>query len=730
MRQQTEAYAKTRVNTRLRRLGWALDGREQNVYQEGDCRLPSQKQRLGSLRPDYILYPKGGDQPLAVIEVKRPGKNLDSAMRQGRQYAERLGADIVFATDSYVTIACRADGKPVRLGSVKIDDLAREAMLRRLSGGFDPDMRVIQSRDELVKIFKQAERELRRDGIDTGMDAVYEFCIILFIKVNSETKDDGQWRRLCGQTVATVMKTFRAITAEYKKMYRGIFREMKITKPETLMNIIRLLREVNLIDTDIDVKGEAYEHFLKRYSSWNKSVIGQFFTPRHITDMMAVYLDPAVGEKIYDPFCGTGGMLISCYRAMADYLASERDESILKENTLFGADINNGASQLAQMNMIVIGDGHTNIKCRDSLDAAVNREYQKVVTNIPFNLKGDFSDISRMREVDERNPNILCVLHCLRAAIVGGQALVIVPENICYQEAYEKGRRLLLREARLNAVIRLPRATFKSYTTARTCILHFTDIGKNRKTKSFPYVDIAHDGYSDSQWREPIERNDIPRFLENRGNLSEVYPLVALDAAARFTPADESEEFRANYCLLRELVEEKPIIRLDPDREYREPKLSSATNTISPRGGPRLGRNFKGGKKRLIEPGDLVVATLHTQRGRGLFAISDGYYVGESQLVARINTDIVDPDYLVAALRRILPTLKSDDLVGRETFKKEELLDLRVPRQPAWFSSAECKDTRARLRDMEKTLKEKTARAVDSAFIAARLEPDKGRAGE
>lgn len=584
----------------------------------------------------------------------------------------------------------------------------------------DSRMRVAGGRDEWVQLFKQAERELRRDGIDTGMDAVYAFCIVLFIKVNSEAKADGQWQRLCGQTVATVMDAFHAIIAEHKKMYRGIFREMKITKPDVLMNIIRLLREVNLVDTDIDIKGEAYEHFLKRYSSWNKSVIGQFFTPRHITDMMAVYLDPNVGEKIYDPFCGTGGMLISCYRAMADYLASDRDEVVLKQHTLFGRDINNGASQLAQMNMIVIGDGHTNIRRGDSLTAEVNRKYHKVITNIPFNLKGDFSLVSRMHRVPISNPNILCILHCLRSAIVGGQALVIAPENICYQESYQEGRQLLLQEARLNAVIRLPRATFKSYTTARTCILHFIDIGRGRPTESFPYIDIEHDGFSDSTWREPIDKNDIPRFLENRDNLAKAYPLVALDAAARFTPGEPGQAFTGDYYLLGQLVEEKPVTRLDPDKEYKEPTLSSVTNTISQRGNLRLGRNFKGGKKRLIEPGDLVIATLHTQRGRGLFAISEDYYVGESQLVARIRDDIVEPDYLVEALRRLLPQLRADDLVGRETFKKSELLALRVPRQPAWFSSRDYRGMRAELRRLQRAFKEKTAREVDMAFAAAR----------
>lgn len=713
---QTEAHARTRIENHLRKLGWILDGENQNVYQEGACLTAEQKKSLGRYKPDYILYQTGTHKPLAVIEAKRPNskKNtLTKALEQGQRYASRIGVDVIFASDSYVTIACRANGDPVLLGNIKIDEFVRESVLLRLGGDLKQTTNIMQSRDKLIKIFNRAEKELRRDGIDAGMEAIYEFCIILFIKINSEIKGDGKWDRLCDQTRKTIMGEFKNIIEEYKKLYKGIFREMKINSPGVMLNIVSMLKGINLVDTDIDIKGEAYEHFLKRYSSQTKSVLGQYYTPRHITDMIAIYLDPYPGEKIYDPFCGTGGMLISCFRYMLNHVSTDKELKLLKRHTLYGNDINNGASQLAQMNMIVIGDGHTNISRLDSLqpNKRKDRKYDKAVTNIPFNLRGDY----------QMNPNILCILKCLNSIKVGGEAFIIVPENICYQDSYAGGRKLILKEARLNAVVHLPRATFKSYTTARTCILHFTDIGKNKKTKTFPYIEIEHDGFSDSTWREPIEKNDIPKFLENKNNLASVYPNLELDEGFRFVPDEQEDEFFSNYWLLKEIVEEKPVFDLEPNKEYKEPQLNSRTNTIAQRGKMRLGRNFRGKAKKLIEPGDLVIATLHTQSGNGLFAISDDYYVGESQLIVKIKTELVTEDYLVFALRRILPKLEVNDLVGRETFRKEDLLNIRIPKQPRWFKSKKYLDGIREMKRLSAMLTKRRTQAIDKAFDSARV---------
>ena len=93
-----------------------------------------------------------------------------------------------------------------------------------------------------------------------------------------------------------------------------------------------------------------------------------------------------------------------------------------------------------------------------------------------------------------------------------------------------------------------------------------------------------------------------------------------------------------------------------------------------------LGRNIKA-KKVIAEHGDLIIATLHTNNGNGLFGIADREYICPSQIVATINADIVPPEYIIQALRREFPRqLIPTDLVDRETFTVSEILKFTCPK--------------------------------------------------
>jgi len=86
---------------------------------------------------------------------------------------------------------------------------------------------------------------------------------------------------------------------------KEIFTPLKIKNPNTLRKIIDKLDPLNLINIDSDIKGDAFEYFLKQ-STATKNDLGEYFTPRHIIKVMVKLLNPQIGETIYDPFCGTG----------------------------------------------------------------------------------------------------------------------------------------------------------------------------------------------------------------------------------------------------------------------------------------------------------------------------------------------------------------------------------------------------------------------------------------
>lgn len=93
-----EAETRVLIDRSLENLGWKLSGKDQNVYYE-QPRSEAEKKKLGGKRPDYVLYSKDSDKPLIVIEAKKKGVRLDSALEQGIQYAKAIEAPLVFATD-------------------------------------------------------------------------------------------------------------------------------------------------------------------------------------------------------------------------------------------------------------------------------------------------------------------------------------------------------------------------------------------------------------------------------------------------------------------------------------------------------------------------------------------------------------------------------------------------------------------------------------------------------
>ena len=121
-----EADVRVQVDERLKNLGWLLDGKDKNVFLE-QPKTEKEKKRLKGKKPDYVLYEKGRDTPLMIIETKKRGGNINSALIQGRDYAKALDIPIVFATDGvfYKSLHTETE-KNLVLNGEEVDELIRE----------------------------------------------------------------------------------------------------------------------------------------------------------------------------------------------------------------------------------------------------------------------------------------------------------------------------------------------------------------------------------------------------------------------------------------------------------------------------------------------------------------------------------------------------------------------------------------------------------------------------
>lgn len=565
------------IDNELTNLGWRTNprARDRNVYLQR-VKTPEQRKLLEGRRPDYILYPTGSDNPLAVIEAKKPGQNIHEALRQGLWYAQRLRAPLVFATDGVFTKTFHAVvNRPLVLNGEEVDELLREVLAIRYLTTNEVttlDKRVIRSRSELISIFETVNRILRGEGLQQGLERFTEFANILFLKVLSEVEDAKQeygeksriprefrwdhFRNLEGQSLLSYVSD--TVLKWFSDAYRDedIFQPLQTRHPESLREIIALLDDLQLTDINADIKGDAFEYFIRSYSASNPSDLGEIFTPRHIVKTMVRLLNPQIGDSVYDPFCGTGGMLIVAFKhIMATMPRNERNLSTLQQSTIYGADLTKTVS-IAKMNMILAGDGHSNVVRRDSLAHPVDDAYDVVITNMPFAQETRHGDTYA---IPTKKGDIICPQHCFRAVRPGGRMAIIVPEGFLSNKtprAYQDVRRYLLENATLRSVVSLPRGAFEPYNRAKANILYFTDVKQDRTRRHYWYFDVRNDGYTLDKKRKRIDGgNDLELVLSETNPEDQTEEYLASIGVSRIEVARvEQNNYALNAAHYREPV--------------------------------------------------------------------------------------------------------------------------------------------------------------------------------
>lgn len=227
-----------------------------------------------------------------------------------------------------------------------------------------------------------------------------------------------------------------------------------------------------------DCMGDAYEFLIKKFADLARANAGAFYTPRSVVDLLVRLLDPKPGESVYDPSCGTGGMLIGAINHMqSDKLAYGR---------IFGQEVIKATSSIARMNLFLHGASDFQIAKGDTLNDPKfieNGRLQKfdcVIANPPFSL----SEWGAERfEHDRYGRNIwgtpsnssadfAWIQHMVSSmkSDTGRCALIIAQGVLFHGGAEGKMRQQLIESDKLEAVITLPSGIFFS-TGVNACIL-------------------------------------------------------------------------------------------------------------------------------------------------------------------------------------------------------------------------------------------------------------------
>jgi len=527
-----EIHTRTQINTRLQNLGWILNENnpECNVFQER-AKTIKQNNLFKKKRPDYVLYESHTDTPIAIIEAKRPGQDLERALVQAEElYAKPLNTPLIFAfNDTFVVSKHINQGRSLKIDGEEVQEFVDQiTALRFVYEGAEilsAPKGVNFTRDELLKIFKKTNNLLRKEGLRDGFERFSAFSEILFLKLTDESErlreDRGLKRKfdkkICWSDFIHKKNddlllflndsVWPRLHSEYGDIFDG---KIGIKNSDTLRDIIESIDPINLTSTDSDVKGDAFEYFLKNVTNGNKD-LGEYFTPRHIVRTIINLIKPAYGEKIYDPFCGTGGFLLEAFKYISlrvDMNNKEINKGV-KEKTIYGGEITSTA-KIAKMNMILFGDGHSKVKQCDSLATPKKEIFDVVITNIPYSQKTEYGGYYK---IPSTNADSVCVQHVWESLKPNGRAAIIVPETFLYEGGdIGKTRELIARQSEKLTIISLPRGVFMPYTPTKTNIIFFKK-GKILFKNAFFFA-VQNDGFELSTKRRPIHGDsDLKKLL-------------------------------------------------------------------------------------------------------------------------------------------------------------------------------------------------------------------------
>lgn len=240
-----------------------------------------------------------------------------------------------------------------------------------------------------------------------------------------------------------------------------------------------------------DVLGKFYGKFIS-YSGGDGQTLGVVLTPDHITSLFCDLVDIKPSDVVLDPCCGTSGFLIAAMHKMLVQASSKEQESKIKKDQLYGIEIREDMFSIATTNMILRGDGKSNLENLDFLKQNARALREKNCTvgfiNPPYSqAKG--KDTAHLSEIN-------FIQHLLDSLAEGGRCVAIVPQSTMVGKTKEDKliKQKILENHTLEGVITLNKTTFYGIGT-NACIAIFTAHKPHPKNKYCKFINYEDDGY-------------------------------------------------------------------------------------------------------------------------------------------------------------------------------------------------------------------------------------------
>lgn len=327
----------------------------------------------------------------------------------------------------------------------------------------------------------------------------------------------------------------------------------------------------NFEDNKIDLFGDAYEYLISNYASKAGKSGGEFFTPQNVSKLLARIVMLGKDEKnkinkIYDPACGSGSLLLQAKKQFTDHII---------EDGFYGQEINMTTYNLARMNMFLhnINYDKFSIERGDTLlDPKHGNEkpFDAIVSNPPYSIKWVGSDDPTLINDDRFAPagvlapkskaDFAFIMHSLSYLSSKGRAAIVTFPGIFYRGGAEKKIRQYLVDGNfVEAVIQLPDNLFYG-TSIATCILI---LAKNKMTTDTLFIDASKEFKKETNNNVLTEEN-IERILQGFADAKDIPHFVSVVPYEKIVEQDYTLSV-STYVEKKDTREKIDIVKLNQE---------------------------------------------------------------------------------------------------------------------------------------------------------------------
>jgi type I restriction enzyme M protein len=383
------------------------------------------------------------------------------------------------------------------------------------------------SSDALLFAFRRCHNYIAGNQGLQKPEAFWELLKLIFCKIHDE-RNSTEVQFYAGanergsmnghlKVKGRIDKLFAAVKADYITIFPA--NEAVALTPAVLTYIVSQLQMYSLLESDVDVKGHAYEEIVGANLRGDR---GEFFTPRNICNMAVAMLAPKEDQLLLDPACGTGGFLIAAMSHVIETIRKgelarwgnnvERAETTIRQRVeryadknIVGIDFNPNLVKASKMNMVMNNDGSGGLYQGNSLSSPATWEdglrarnimgrVDVLFTNPPFGSKIPVDDPAILEKFDlghtwsydaradkwtmtaniqkSQPPEILFIERCVQFVKPGtGRVAMVLPDGILGAPGLGYVREWLLTHTRILASLDLHPDTFQPSVSVQTSIL-------------------------------------------------------------------------------------------------------------------------------------------------------------------------------------------------------------------------------------------------------------------